>query len=147
MFATEVMKNQFIVLSHWNITPQAQSYDIPPGHVILATGQPVFAWTTLYMSSIWQGSFNYQFEILGLFLGLCIQQFSNWLILFRVDVLSLRQTHDDRRIVLQFTHMWAFNQVSKFTTSLNISIWTENSPTHLIKKKDRQVHYNNKMLS
>ena len=35
--------NHFIVLSHWNITPQAQSYDIPPGHIILATGQPVFA--------------------------------------------------------------------------------------------------------
>ena len=35
--------NQLIVLSHWNITPPAQSYGIPPGHVILATGQPVFA--------------------------------------------------------------------------------------------------------
>ena len=33
--------NHFIVLSHWNITPQAQSCDIPPDHIILATGQPV----------------------------------------------------------------------------------------------------------
>ena len=34
--------NQFIVLSHWNITPQTQSYDIPPVHIILTKGQPVF---------------------------------------------------------------------------------------------------------
>ena len=26
------------VLSHWNFTLQAQLYDIPPGHIILATG-------------------------------------------------------------------------------------------------------------
>ena len=37
--------NHFIVLSHWNITPQAQSYDIPPGHISLATDQSVFALT------------------------------------------------------------------------------------------------------
>ena len=33
----------FIVLSHWNITPQALSCDISPGHIILATGQNVFS--------------------------------------------------------------------------------------------------------
>ena len=32
----------FVVPSHSNITSQAQSYDIPPGNIILATGQPVF---------------------------------------------------------------------------------------------------------
>ena len=32
--------NHFIVLSHYNITLKTQSYDIPPGHIILATGQP-----------------------------------------------------------------------------------------------------------
>ena len=37
-----VYDNHFMVLSHWNITPQAQLYDIPPGHIILVTGQPVF---------------------------------------------------------------------------------------------------------
>ena len=31
-----------LVLSHGNIVPQTQSYDIPPGHIILAKGQPVF---------------------------------------------------------------------------------------------------------
>ena len=35
--------NHLIVMSHYNITPQVQSYDIPPGHIILPTGQPVFA--------------------------------------------------------------------------------------------------------
>ena len=56
--------NHFIVLSHWNITPQAQSYDISTGHIILTTGQPVFSLNyTLYLSSALQGSFNYQFEI------------------------------------------------------------------------------------
>ena len=35
--------NYFIVLYNWSITPHAQSYDIRPGHIILATGQPVFA--------------------------------------------------------------------------------------------------------
>ena len=34
--------NHNIVMYHWNITPQAHSYDISPGHIILATGQPVF---------------------------------------------------------------------------------------------------------
>ena len=33
---------QFIVLSHWSITPQAQQYEIPTGHIILPKGQPVF---------------------------------------------------------------------------------------------------------
>ena len=31
------------MLSHWNITPHSQSNDIPPGHIIPAAGQPVFA--------------------------------------------------------------------------------------------------------
>ena len=35
--------NHFIVLSHLKITPRAQSYDIPSGHVKLAKGQPSFA--------------------------------------------------------------------------------------------------------
>ena len=35
--------NNLIVLSHWNTTTLAQSYDIPPGHIIMETGQPVFA--------------------------------------------------------------------------------------------------------
>ena len=35
--------NNQIVLSHRYITPQAQSYDIPPGHIILKTDQPVIA--------------------------------------------------------------------------------------------------------
>ena len=44
--------SHFIVLSHRNITPQEHSYDIPPGLIILATGQPVFVLNTLYMPSI-----------------------------------------------------------------------------------------------
>ena len=35
--------DHFIALSHKHTTPQAPSYDIPPGQIILATGQPVFA--------------------------------------------------------------------------------------------------------
>ena len=31
-----------MVLNHWNITLQAQSYDILPGEIILAMGQQVF---------------------------------------------------------------------------------------------------------
>ena len=34
--------NHFIVLYDWNITPQAQWYDILTGHIILATGLSVF---------------------------------------------------------------------------------------------------------
>ena len=60
--------NHFIVLSHWDITPQAQFNDFFPGLIILATGQPLFALNhTLYMSSIRQGlGFNNKFEIIGL---------------------------------------------------------------------------------
>ena len=39
LFVTEGM----IVLCHCSITPQAQSYDIPPGHSIQAMCRPVFA--------------------------------------------------------------------------------------------------------
>ena len=39
----ERMIYHFIVLSHWNITPQVQSYDIPPGHINLTTCQPAVA--------------------------------------------------------------------------------------------------------
>ena len=30
-------------MSHWNITPQAKSYDTLPGHIIVAVEQPGFA--------------------------------------------------------------------------------------------------------
>ena len=35
--------NHFIMLFHCNFTPHAHLYDIPPCHIILTTGQPVFA--------------------------------------------------------------------------------------------------------
>ena len=58
--------NHFIELSHWNITPQAQSYDIPPGHIILATGQPVFALNyPLYVERLSRELHLYQLEIFG----------------------------------------------------------------------------------
>ena len=49
--------NHFIVLYHRNIPPQAQSHDIPPCHIILVTGQPVFALNYFfYMKSlVWFG--------------------------------------------------------------------------------------------
>ena len=59
----------FIMLSHSNITPQAQSYDKLITRPVTLFWQRVnqfLRWTTLYMSSVGQGSFNYQFEIFGL---------------------------------------------------------------------------------
>ena len=46
---------------------QAQSYNIPPGHIILATGQPVFALShPLYVERLTRElQDNYQFEIFG----------------------------------------------------------------------------------
>ena len=39
---------------------------MPPSHIILAMGQSDFALNYTFMSSMRQGSFNYQFEIFGL---------------------------------------------------------------------------------
>ena len=54
------------MLPHWNITSQAQSYDIPPVTLFWQRVNQFLCWTTLYMSSVRQGSFNYHFEIFGL---------------------------------------------------------------------------------
>ena len=58
--------NHFIVLSHWNITPQAQSMISRTVTLFWQRVNQFLRWTTLSMSSIWQGSFNYQLEIFGL---------------------------------------------------------------------------------
>ena len=55
----------FIVLSHWDITPQTLSYDSCPVTLFWQWVNQL-RWTTLYMTSIWQRSFNYQFENFGL---------------------------------------------------------------------------------
>ena len=46
-------------------TPQAQSYDIPSAVTLFWQRAKAFIlrWIALYMSSIWQGNFNYLFEI------------------------------------------------------------------------------------
>ena len=56
--------NHFIVLSHWSITPQAKSHDIP---LYSGNGSSSFYVELPFICrSFWQGSFNYQFEIFGL---------------------------------------------------------------------------------
>ena len=58
--------NHFIVLSHLNITPQEQSMISRPFTLFWQQINQFFRWTTPFMSSIWQGSFNYQFGSFGL---------------------------------------------------------------------------------
>ena len=54
----------FIMLSRWNITPQAHSYDILSGHIILATVQPVFALNyRLYVEQKHKGASTTNLEI------------------------------------------------------------------------------------
>ena len=59
--------NHFIVMSHWNITPSRHSCMIScPVTMFWQRVNQFLRWTTIYMASIWQWSFNYQFEIVGL---------------------------------------------------------------------------------
>ena len=55
----------FTVVSHWHITPLSQSYDIPPGHIILAKGRLVFALNYPLYEYLTRELKNYQFEIFG----------------------------------------------------------------------------------
>ena len=58
--------NHFIELSHLYITPQAHSVICWQVKLLWQRVTRVLCWTTLYLLSIRQRSFNYKFEIYGL---------------------------------------------------------------------------------
>ena len=59
--------NHFIVLHHRTISQHSHNLVISrPITLFWQRLNQFLRWTTLYMTSIWQGSFNYQFEIFGL---------------------------------------------------------------------------------